>query len=229
MKLQRVLWVLPLSLIWASCKPNVRAKEADAKQATPAKSATPLPTSSQDNKRDWIQSSPDLDEKSLKRKLEEVRKERAKLMHRFHDLSPKQDTALADQAIAAFSKQGLSVEGVTVFIRRPGCTVEVQQSGRKYRQELKTFDKCRLGELRKSGKPQIWKVPEGRKRGILIVDIKENNEDARCTTQVKTLRFTAKGPRISKSIFSSLTCSFDGFGSIVYGLLSLEDAEMPKI
>lgn len=163
----------------------------------------------------------------LRVRLHEMRVERAQLMRAFHDLSPKQGLAASRQAVAAFSDRGLAVGDARVFIRRPGCVLEVRFKGRRYRQRLRGFDHCRLSEWGEQGAAQVWEVRERQWRGLAILDVKEDPNGVRCRSSIKTLRLSRSGPRISQESFTNTLCGYQGIDDVNYWLLPLKDKLMP--
>lgn len=228
MKTTSFLCCLSISLLATAC--SRRSTPVDNAGRSPSKmheSSVSAPDEINDKTPRVSPSS--LIEPSRIRAAEEIEAERERLLQEFHKISPKTGEHASQAAIAVFSKRGLVLGDVRIFIHRPGCVLEVEQGGRRFRKVLDGFEHCRLGETAEGGKAQVWQFSGGKSRGVLVVDIKANQDDPRCTTKLKTLRLTAQGPRISRAESSNQMCGFRGFETLFFDRLPENEVAMPEV
>lgn len=228
MMMKKIGFSCLLSISFATTACSNRDAPVDKVEASARKeekSVTPAP-----KKKDAPSvSSPSLAQAPKPRPVEEIKADRERLLHSFLDISPRAGAQPSQPAIAVFSKQGLAIGDAKIFIRRPGCILEVEQRGRRFKRVLNGFDHCRLGEASQRGDAQHWKLPDGKSRAVLVLDIKPNQEDPRCTTKLKTLRVTAQGPRLSKETSSNQMCSFRGFSTPFFDRLPDYEVAMDEV
>lgn len=173
----------------------------------------PVPQSGKDTQRD---------------DLEQLKLKREQLLVSFLDTSPRPGLELPKQAVAAFTKEGLRVKQATVYIRRPGCILNVEQGGRSFQSKLEGLDNCRLIEQREGGAPMVWEFSKEKLHGVLIADIRANDNNPRCTTKIKTLNLSQDIPRLSRDTASDQMCGFQGCDyNLFEGILEHEIAMQP--
>lgn len=228
MRTTRLLCLLSISFATTAC--SRRSTPVDETVESSRKIHDPPPPAPDKTHNDAPKvPSPDLVEPSQPRPVKEIEAEREQLLLKFHNTSPQTGVQPPQAAIAAFSNQGLAIDDAKIFIRRPGCILEVEQRGRRFRKVLDGFEHCRLGEAAQGGTAQIWELGGGKARGVLVVDIKANPNDPRCTTKLKTVRLTAQGPRLSKETTSSQMCGFRGFETPFFDQLPELESAMAEV
>lgn len=229
MKSKSIFCLFLSSLVIFACKVSDTTSRA---KSTPKQMGLPAKEKENSNKAIANEASPaSTPDRSLVHKeskeaiIEKLKKKRDQYLVDFGDLRPKPGADASQQAVAAFSKKGLRVLDATIRIIQPGCVIEINQDGKLFRERLKDFPSCRLGEDGQQGKPEIRQVKAIAGSTILIAHI-EGDDGYRCVTKLKSLTLGNGSPRISKKTWTLATCSYRDFDSTEYELLPIENFVM---